>query len=140
MASPTTAARSHDPQSGAAIIVALWFTVIVAGIVLTGSLSLESHRRHTRNSFVAKAQAVQIARSGLTEALSWMRRQTSQPVMVFAPQLDPSATPPILDTIDPDIGLVRELADVMRDASICGLGQAAPNPVLSALRFFSEEM
>ncbi|MCA8966575.1 MAG: hypothetical protein H6838_04930 [Planctomycetes bacterium] len=108
MASPTTAARSHDPQSGAAIIVALWFTVIVAGIVLTGSLSLESHRRHTRNSFVAKAQAVQIARSGLTEALSWMRRQTSQPVMVFAPQLDPSATPPVLDTLDPDIGLVRE--------------------------------
>ncbi|MCA8966576.1 MAG: hypothetical protein H6838_04935 [Planctomycetes bacterium] len=101
-------AQSPNPQSGAAIIVAMWFTVIVAGIVLTGSLYLESHRRQTRNSFIAKAQAVQIARSGLTEALSWMRRQTSQPVMGFAPQLDPSATPPILDTIDPDIGLVRE--------------------------------
>jgi formate dehydrogenase beta subunit len=24
----------------------------------------------------------------------------------------------------------------MRDASICGLGQAAPNPVLSVLRYF----
>ncbi|MCB2100866.1 MAG: NAD(P)H-dependent oxidoreductase subunit E [Rhodobacterales bacterium] len=46
----------------------------------------------------------------------------------------------LLDAPDPDMDLVRELADVMRDASICGLGQAAPNPVLSALRFFSEEM
>lgn len=99
---------SNDPQSGVAIIVALWFTVIVAGIVLTGSLYLESHRRQTRNSFIAKAQSVQIARSGLTEALSWMRRQTSQPVMAFEPRLDTGATPPVLDTIDPDIGLVRE--------------------------------
>jgi formate dehydrogenase len=26
----------------------------------------------------------------------------------------------------------------MADASICGLGQAAPNPILSLLRFFPE--
>ncbi len=37
-----------------------------------------------------------------------------------------------------DAGLIRELSDAMRDASICGLGQAAPNPVLSALRFFGK--
>ncbi len=108
MAPHSKAVESPNPQSGAAIIVAMWFTVIVAGLVLTGSLYLESHRRQTRNSFIAKAQAVQIARSGLTEALSWMRRQTSQPVMSLAPQLDPLATPPVLDTLDPDIGLVRE--------------------------------
>ena len=28
-----------------------------------------------------------------------------------------------------------DLAQVMRDASICGLGQAAPNPLLSVLKF-----
>jgi formate dehydrogenase beta subunit len=28
---------------------------------------------------------------------------------------------------------------VMRDASICGLGQAAPNPVLCLMRWFPEE-
>ncbi|MEJ7636960.1 MAG: NADH-ubiquinone oxidoreductase-F iron-sulfur binding region domain-containing protein [Singulisphaera sp.] len=27
----------------------------------------------------------------------------------------------------------------MRDASICGLGQAAPNPLLSILKYFPEE-
>tara|TARA_B100000315_G_scaffold228387_1_gene237050 strand:- start:2821 stop:4476 length:1656 start_codon:yes stop_codon:yes gene_type:complete len=36
--------------------------------------------------------------------------------------------------------LINDLSSVMRDASICGLGQAAPNPVISALRFFGEEL
>jgi formate dehydrogenase beta subunit len=35
--------------------------------------------------------------------------------------------------------LIKELAETMADASICGLGQAAANPILSVLRFFSEE-
>jgi len=38
-----------------------------------------------------------------------------------------------------DAGLLTELATVMQDASICGLGQAAPNPMLSVLRFFRSE-
>ena len=39
---------------------------------------------------------------------------------------------------DWDLSLLGELSNVMRDASICGLGQAAPNPVLSLLRHFPE--
>jgi Na+-translocating ferredoxin:NAD+ oxidoreductase RNF subunit RnfB len=31
------------------------------------------------------------------------------------------------------------LANVIRDTSLCGLGQTAPNPVLSTLRWFREE-
>jgi formate dehydrogenase len=38
-----------------------------------------------------------------------------------------------------DTALLRELAGAMADASICGLGQAAPNPLLSALRHFPQE-
>lgn len=38
-----------------------------------------------------------------------------------------------------DGNLMRDLADTMRDASICGLGQAAPNPVISTLKFFLED-
>jgi formate dehydrogenase len=37
-------------------------------------------------------------------------------------------------------GLLTELSDAMRDASICGLGQAAPNPLLSVLKYFPEEL
>jgi formate dehydrogenase len=36
-----------------------------------------------------------------------------------------------------DEALMTELGTAMRDASICGLGQAAPNPVLSVLRYFA---
>jgi formate dehydrogenase len=36
--------------------------------------------------------------------------------------------------------LLTELAAAMRDASICGLGQAAPNPLLSVLNYFPEDL
>jgi formate dehydrogenase len=39
-----------------------------------------------------------------------------------------------------DAELLAELARTMQDASICGLGQAAPNPLLSALKFFPHEL
>jgi formate dehydrogenase len=39
-----------------------------------------------------------------------------------------------------DTGLLKELAQTMQDASICGLGQAAPNPLLSVLKFFKTEI
>ncbi len=39
-----------------------------------------------------------------------------------------------------DAPLLGELSQVMRDASICGLGQAAPNPFDCVLRFFPGEV
>jgi formate dehydrogenase len=36
--------------------------------------------------------------------------------------------------------LLTELSSLMRDASICGLGQAAPNPLLCVLKYFPEEL
>ncbi|WP_342097902.1 NADH-ubiquinone oxidoreductase-F iron-sulfur binding region domain-containing protein [Salaquimonas pukyongi] len=35
---------------------------------------------------------------------------------------------------------IRDLEAVMRDASICGLGQAAPNPVNHLLKHFREDL
>jgi formate dehydrogenase len=37
-----------------------------------------------------------------------------------------------------DTGLLGELSQCMRDASICGLGQAASNPLTSVIRFFPD--
>jgi ferredoxin len=37
------------------------------------------------------------------------------------------------------LSLLEELACTVRDASMCGLGQTAPNPVLSTLRYFRDE-
>jgi formate dehydrogenase len=39
-----------------------------------------------------------------------------------------------------DSPLLEELSRAMMDASICGLGQAAPNPLLSLLRHFAEDV
>lgn len=38
-----------------------------------------------------------------------------------------------------DTTLLEELARAMEDASICGLGQAAPNPLRCAIRYFPQE-
>lgn len=38
-----------------------------------------------------------------------------------------------------DQPLLKELSDAMKDASICGLGQAASNPMECAMRYFPEE-
>jgi NADH:ubiquinone oxidoreductase subunit F (NADH-binding)/NADH:ubiquinone oxidoreductase subunit E len=39
-----------------------------------------------------------------------------------------------------DPALLDELSASMRDASICGLGQAAPNPLLCVLKYFPDEL
>ena len=38
-----------------------------------------------------------------------------------------------------DIEELRKIAVAMQKASLCGLGQTAPNPVLSTMRYFGEE-
>jgi formate dehydrogenase beta subunit len=39
-----------------------------------------------------------------------------------------------------DQALLKELSQAMVDASICGLGQAAPNPLLSVMKYFPSEI
>lgn len=41
-------------------------------------------------------------------------------------------------TID-DLNLLEELCDVVKYTSLCGLGQSAPNPIISTLRYFRNE-
>ena len=38
-----------------------------------------------------------------------------------------------------DIELLQEMAGIIKNASLCGLGQTAPNPVLSTIRYFRDE-
>ena len=38
-----------------------------------------------------------------------------------------------------DLRLLEQLCDVVKHTSLCGLGQSAPNPVLSTLRYFRHE-
>jgi NADH:ubiquinone oxidoreductase subunit F (NADH-binding)/(2Fe-2S) ferredoxin len=38
-----------------------------------------------------------------------------------------------------DLELLEELAGMVKEASLCGLGQTAPNPLISTLRYFRDE-
>ena len=46
----------------------------------------------------------------------------------------------LMDAETWDHDLLNDLAGVMMDASICGLGQAAPNPLLSVMKHFPDEL
>ena len=39
-----------------------------------------------------------------------------------------------------DADLLEQLSQTMVDASICGLGQAAPNPIRSTIKHFPDEV
>ena len=39
-----------------------------------------------------------------------------------------------------DTALLAELSQAMADASICGLGQAAPNPIACVVKYFPQEL
>ena len=46
----------------------------------------------------------------------------------------------LIDKPQWDLELLADLSTVMRDASICGLGQAAPNPVDCVVKYFAHEL
>jgi len=103
-----TDARSSSGHDGNALIVALLLTITLVGVVVSGSSMMKANQSRAETSFLVTGQAAEFARSGLIEAVNWFRRQPVQPVTVFEPVLDTSADPKILDTEDPDIGLMRE--------------------------------
>ncbi|MGE3172661.1 MAG: hypothetical protein AB7O97_08535 [Planctomycetota bacterium] len=108
---PAAAASSAHPASderGVALIFALFFAVIALGVTIAGTIFVQAHRDSTATRFASNGQAVEFARSGLIEAIGWFRKQTAQPVTAFEPILDEVSSPPVLDTIEPEIGIVRE--------------------------------
>lgn len=44
-----------------------------------------------------------------------------------------------LEAGEQDINMLNELCELLKNTSLCGLGQSAPNPVLSTLHYFAEE-
>jgi bidirectional [NiFe] hydrogenase diaphorase subunit len=44
-----------------------------------------------------------------------------------------------MSATDQDLKMLEELCDLVKHTSLCGLGQSAPNPVLSTLKYFLSE-
>ncbi len=91
-------------------VILLWATLtimFIAGVVMAGTDDLKAVDDMTKAEFSSQGQAIEVAQAGLVDAFAWMRRQTEQPVEVFAPQLDLDAVTTINETDDPSKGLVR---------------------------------
>ncbi|HEX2980190.1 MAG TPA: NADH-ubiquinone oxidoreductase-F iron-sulfur binding region domain-containing protein, partial [Anaerolineaceae bacterium] len=43
------------------------------------------------------------------------------------------------EATEEDLTTLEELCQMVKSCSLCGLGQSAPNPVLSTLRYFRDE-
>lgn len=91
-----------------ALIVVFFFVLLSLGMVVSGTTSIQSSKKKEEVRINVHVHAAQLANAGLVEATSWFKRQANQPVVQFAPILDTTVEPQILDTMDPEIGLVRE--------------------------------
>jgi hypothetical protein len=89
------------------MIVALIAILVVATMVTAGAKFLVFSSKTSERIFESKDQAYGVARAGIIDALSWFRRQPAQPVSVFAPQRDLAAVPPVNETENPAVGIVR---------------------------------
>ncbi len=90
----------------------VWVVVcaILLGSAMWGAYMAAERARDTiEQELQYSGQATNMARAGITEALSWFRRQSTQPVTVFAPRRDLLLDPPVNETDDPAIGIVRSL-------------------------------
>ena len=101
-------AQPRNDEGGVALIWALFFVSLTTGVMLAHSIEMTANRQTMDTRYRRVELAQQVASSGLTDATSYLRRQTIQPVANFTPQLDLQADPPVNETLDPSIGLVRE--------------------------------
>jgi hypothetical protein len=95
------------PERGSTLIWALLFVIVTAGAIVAHTIFMSAQRQERSVRLSREAMASTFARSGLADTLGWFRRQVQQPVARFAPVCEPDRDPPIVDTIDPALGLVR---------------------------------
>jgi hypothetical protein len=106
----TDAKAQHQPpgQRGSAAILAIFISTSLFLMIMSGLTLIHVAKKVIHTQLTYHGQAVNSAHAGLVDALSYFRRQQVQPVTTFSPQLDLLANPPIIDTDDPAIGIVRE--------------------------------
>lgn len=105
---PNPCSSAGGREEGSALIWSLFFVSVTTGLMLSHSWEMRSNRKQMDVRFRQLEHARLFARSGLVEATSWFQKQPVQPVTAFAPRKDPTAEPPVDETDDPTIGLVRE--------------------------------
>lgn len=108
-----------------------------------GDVPLDFGTLQEHGSFIGSAAIVVLsqkdrARDLATNAMRFFRHESCgqcTPCRVGTAKAIPLMEKPCWDQ-----PLLEELSQAMEDASICGLGQAAPNPIRTVVNYFSEEI
>ena len=110
---------SSGSKRGAALIIAIIISIVIAMLALVGTRLMLTDFQNVKQQQYLVSSADSVARSGLSDAISWFRRQANQPVKSGAPPVtypwvdgafDPkvSTDPTKTDTMDAGIGIVEE--------------------------------
>ena len=102
------ARQARVSEAGAAAMMSIAIMAILFMLIVSGLLGIQLSKATIGRQLTYHGQAINAAQAGLVESLSWFRRQPSQPVSTFVPVLDSSQSPPVNDTDDPSVGLVRD--------------------------------
>jgi len=94
--------------SGFALVGALFVVLMVSGLIVAGLDHTGALQRSATYEGANPTHARAVATAGVVDAYAWFRRQNVQPVVSFAPARDLTADPPVNETDDPTVGLVRE--------------------------------
>lgn len=100
-------APGANREAGVIMIWATLTLMMVAGVILAATDDLKAVDQVTKGEFTARGQSQQVAMAGLVDAYAWFRRQPTQPVEGFWPELDLTAEPVVNETENPALGLVR---------------------------------
>lgn len=100
--------RPRKTERGAAAMLAVFILGVTFALFLALLTMIQSAKYVMGRQLTYEGQALNAAHAGLIDALAWFRRQQIQPVMTFAPQRDLSQTPPLNETDDAAIGLMRD--------------------------------
>jgi hypothetical protein len=101
-----------NPQQGQALITVIGAFALVL-LLLTAALTLTQYSGKTvARQLSYQGQALNAAQAGLTDSLSWFRRQQDV-VTDFDPKQDLDADPVVNDSEEPDLGIQRsfEMSD-----------------------------
>ena len=95
------------PERGVASLLAVvGMSLVMLGLIVTLSM-IESTAKSISGQLKYQGQATNAAMAGSVDALAWFQKQTTQPVATFNPQRNLAATPPVNDTENTTIGIVR---------------------------------
>lgn len=124
-------------EHGTALVTIFFFVILSLGMIVSGTTSLQSSKKKEDVRIAVEVHAAHLANAGLVEATSWFKRQANQPVLAFEPILDTTVEPQIKDTIDPEIGIVREIpvsGNLWGRYEVWKQWDADPDPVRLAVR------